>query len=169
MSDIDPVILKMDEMITLSRLSELALMLRLDRATRVAKMAVSLSKLPPGAYLLGTGPSTVGIVRLSVEEVVLGRAATPPEDPTDTVIDYAVNDTLYFTPHEVSRAHAKIVRHGEQFLVVDLGSTCGTFVNGEGVDPQGKERPLAHGDVLSLGPSQISTYVFYQVTRVEGV
>jgi pSer/pThr/pTyr-binding forkhead associated (FHA) protein len=164
MAEIDPLIVKLDELISLSRLNELAVLLGTDRPTRLVRMATALAKLPRGAYLLGTGPSTVGVIRLSVEEVVLGRAATPAEEPTETVTDYWVNDTLHFAPHEVSRAHAKIVRRGDQFSVVDLGSTCGTFVNGQRVESQGEGQPLSHGDVLSLGPSQVSTYVFW-VTR----
>lgn len=162
MADIDPLVVKLDKIISLSRLNELAVMLGMDRAERLARISMALSRLHAGAYLLGTGPSTVGIIPLSVDEVVLGRAATPPEEPTETVIDYAVNDTLYFTPHEVSRAHAKIVRRGDRFFAVDLGSRGGTFLNGERVNPEGGGQPLSHGAVLSLGPSQISTYVFWR-------
>lgn len=43
---------------------------------------------------------------------------------------------------------------------MDLNSTCGTFVNTSQVDSQ-EGVLLSHGDVVSLGPSMISTYVFY--------
>jgi hypothetical protein len=164
MSQIDPVILRVEELISLSRLNELAIILSTDRTARLARIAAALQRLDAGSYLLGTGPSTVGIIRLSVEEIVLGRAATPLERPRDTVIDFAVGDTLYFSPHEVSRVHAKVVRRGDRFYVVDMGSRLGTFVNGNHVDPQGEGVPLSHGDVLSLGPSRCSTYVFYVAT-----
>jgi len=164
MAEIDPVLARLDALISLSRLNELGTILGTDRAERLTRIAAALQSLPSGAYLLGTGPSTVGIIPLSVEEVVLGRAATPLEKPTETVVDYAVADTLYFTPREVSRSHAKIVRgDGGQFHVVDLGSTRGTFVNGDPVAPEGDGHSLRHGDVLSLGPSQVSTYLFYEV------
>lgn len=167
MNEIDPVIIKIDQLISLSRLNELATILNIDRNERIAKMAVVLGNLPAGAYLLGTGPSTVGVIPLSVDEVVLGRVATPLEEPGETVVDYAVADTLYFTPREVSRAHAKIVKQNDdQFFVVDLKSTCGTFVNGERVEPESEGCPLSHGDVVSLGPSQVSTYVFYHIQHV---
>ena len=65
--------------------------------------------------------------------------------------------------------HAKVVRQANQFgaqhVLIDLDSTCGTFVNGAPVDPHGNGVILRHGDVISLGPSQTSTYIFYQVTR----
>src|SRR3990172_2923762 len=166
MADIDPIYMRMDELISLSRLQELALIVNSDRAERIARMMLVLSALQPGAYLLGTGPSTVGIIPLTVDEVVLGRVATPMEQPSETVVDYAVADTLYFGPCEVSRVHAKLVRrtahHGICYVVADLGSSRGTFVNGQPVAAHGEGTAIRHGDVLSLGPSQINTYVFYQ-------
>ncbi|GAH35396.1 unnamed protein product, partial [marine sediment metagenome] len=66
-----------------------------------------------------------------------------------------------------SRTHAKIIRKVSnsdvQFIVIDLESTCGTFVNGSRVEPGDEGITLSHGDIVSLGPSQISTYVFYIV------
>lgn len=168
MNGIDPILLKLDKLISLSRLRELAFIVSTDLKQRLSKMAEVLDQLAPGAYLLGTGPSTVGIIPLSVDEVVLGRPATVLEEPKDTVIDYTATDTLYFVPREVSRTHAKVNRHivGSEFVyvVVDLKSTCGTLVNGDRVDPDGEGVVLSHGDVLSLGPSQISTYIFYKVS-----
>jgi len=169
MNEIAPILLKLDKLISLSRLREMAFIVGTDLTQRISKMSAVLDRLAPGAYLLGTGPSTVGIIPLTVDEVVLGRSATVLEEPTDAVIDYMAADTLYFVPREVSRAHAKVIRrivHSElEYLVVDLKSTCGTFVNGERVDPNGEGVALSHGDVLSLGPSQISTYIFYTVAN----
>ena len=48
----------------------------------------------------------------------------------------------------VSRRHARIERRAEAWVVVDLGSTNFTRVNGERVL---RERELAHGDELRLG------------------
>jgi len=49
---------------------------------------------------------------------------------------------------QVSRRHARITRHGDGWVVEDLESTNGTFLNGERVlAPQ----PLADGDVIELG------------------
>ena len=169
MAEIDPILLKLDQLISLSRLKEIAFIVSTDLTQRISKMAAVLEQLRPGVYLLGTGPSTVGIIPLTVDEVVLGRSATILEEPQDTIIDYAVTDTLYFVPREVSRAHANIKRQivdtDVEYVVVDLESTCGTFINGTRVDPNGKGVVLSHGDVLSLGPSQISTYIFYTVNE----
>jgi pSer/pThr/pTyr-binding forkhead associated (FHA) protein len=48
----------------------------------------------------------------------------------------------------VSRRHARLEKRGEAWVVVDLGSTNFTRVNGERVL---RERELAHGDELRLG------------------
>lgn len=48
----------------------------------------------------------------------------------------------------VSRRHASIERRGEGWVVVDLGSTNFTRVNGQRVR---RERELAHGDELRFG------------------
>ena len=167
MPAVDPILLEIDRLITGSRLQEVAFIAETDMATRISKMEVVLRKLNPGAYLLGTGSTTVGIIPLTVDEVSLGRSATALEEPADTVIDYEATDTLYFAPREVSRSHAKIVRRTtgsrEEYVVLDMRSTCGTFVNGTRVAPGGPGVVLSHGDVLSLGPSQMSTYMFYIV------
>jgi pSer/pThr/pTyr-binding forkhead associated (FHA) protein len=48
----------------------------------------------------------------------------------------------------VSRRHARLERRGEAWVVVDLGSTNFTRVNGERLR---RERELAHGDELRFG------------------
>jgi pSer/pThr/pTyr-binding forkhead associated (FHA) protein len=51
----------------------------------------------------------------------------------------------------VSRRHAEVRRQDGNIIVVDLGSTNGTRVNGAGV----KERALADGDVITVGASKL--------------
>lgn len=53
----------------------------------------------------------------------------------------------------VSRRHAKIHRHGNVFIVTDLGSTNGTRVNGTRVTG---ERRLYHGDEVGVGSTSLS-------------
>ena len=50
----------------------------------------------------------------------------------------------------------------KRYFVRDLGSTCGTYVNGERLSAENGEAAfeLSHGDVISLGPSQINSYVY---------
>jgi hypothetical protein len=162
-SELQDVAESLDQAIVKSRLNSLAVMMMTDRSERLSRITAALAKLRRGAYLIGTGPSTVGIIPLTVEEVVLGRCATPLEVPADTVVDYEVSDAMYLGPHEVSKVHAKIVRKettgGWQYSVCDLGSTCGTFVNGERLGAPDGGQVLSHGDVISLGGSHTSTYL----------
>ena len=47
----------------------------------------------------------------------------------------------------VSRRHVEIVRDGDRYLVRDVGSLNGTYLNHERID----EAPLANGDELQIG------------------
>jgi len=51
----------------------------------------------------------------------------------------------------VSRRHAEVRRRGNDFVVIDLGSTNGTRVNGAGV----RERRLIDGDEVTVGSTHI--------------
>src|SRR5437762_7297376 len=51
----------------------------------------------------------------------------------------------------VSRKHAKITTAGDQIVIQDLGSTNGTFVNGEKI----KKARLKEGDRILIGTSII--------------
>ena len=173
MNDLRTTAEKIDQTIIRSRLSSLAVMMRTDHSERLARIVAALNALPRGAYLVGTGPSTVGIIPLSVEEVVLGRSATPLEKSADTVVDYEIDDAMYLGPYEVSRVHAKIVRiqgsRGWEYTVCDLGSRCGTYVNGERIDAEGSHCSLSHGDLVSLGSSHTSTYLIVIIDQEESV
>jgi pSer/pThr/pTyr-binding forkhead associated (FHA) protein len=170
MNAIDPIFLEIDRLIRLSRLKEMEFMMSLDVTERVQGMTAALERLVPGEYLLGTGPSTVGIFPLSAQDVVLGRPPTVIEEPARDLADCCAVDTLYFVPREISRTHAKVVRQtgsfGVQHVLIDLHSTCGTLVNEVPVDPNGTGVVLEHGDIISLGPSHVSTYIYYRTERV---
>jgi pSer/pThr/pTyr-binding forkhead associated (FHA) protein len=167
-NDTDRLLHSIDKLIRLSRLKEIEFIMSSDQADRVHEIRAALRRLPPGQYLLGTGPSTVGIVPLDRQEVVLGRPPTVLESPREAVADYWAVDTLYFVPREVSRAHAKITaevtKAGVCHVLSDLQSTCGTFVNEARVSPASGGVVLEHGDIISLGPSRTSTYVYYHAT-----
>jgi diguanylate cyclase (GGDEF)-like protein len=51
----------------------------------------------------------------------------------------------------VSFRHAWIEDRGDEFVLVDLGSTNGTFVNGQ----RASETPIAHGDKLRFGQTLV--------------
>ena len=166
MNDTNSILHEIDRLIRRSRLKEIEFIMSMDATERVHRMAAALDRLEPGAYLLGTGPSTVGIVPLNGRDIVLGRPPTIFESPAREHPDYYAVDTLYFVPREISRTHARVTRQTSSFgvrhILIDLHSTCGTFVNERPVDPDGAGVVLEHGDVISLGPSQTSTYVYFR-------
>ncbi len=51
---------------------------------------------------------------------------------------------------EVSRYHARLLRQGDEVLIEDLGSTNGTFINGNRIEEQQKLQPT---DIVSVGTS----------------
>src|SRR6185503_10294780 len=83
---------------------------------------------------------------LSGEQVRIGRAA----DRNDLVLDDA----------QVSREHAILKRIRSSYMIVDLNSANGTWVNGQRV----KERILANGDSVS-----ICKYTLEYRTEAEGL
>jgi len=76
--------------------------------------------------------------RVEVGELPLGIGRMPE-------CDVAVSDP------NVSRKHAEVRRQGTGFVVVDLGSTNGTRVNGATV----KERLLNNGDEITVGATKL--------------
>ena len=72
---------------------------------------------------------------LTQEVTILGREA---------INDLVINDA------EVSRRHSRIMLESEGFMIEDLGSTNGTFVNGQRVTAA---MVLYHGDTIELGKS----------------
>jgi pSer/pThr/pTyr-binding forkhead associated (FHA) protein len=66
----------------------------------------------------------------------------------EQTIGRAPTNQISIADGSVSSVHARILRTAEGFVLEDLQSRNGTFVNGEKVD--GK-RPLADGDLIRLG------------------
>ena len=57
----------------------------------------------------------------------------------------------------VSRNHARIKRQGRAFLIEDLGSSNGTFVNGHSLGPN-EACPIRNGDEVRLGDLRMHIY-----------
>lgn len=83
--------------------------------------------------VMTTGPNSGQTFILDGTEFSIGR---------DINNDFVINDT------EMSRKHAKIYLTGPGFVIEDLGSTNGTFVNGQRL---AGVHLLAAGDVISFG------------------
>jgi diguanylate cyclase (GGDEF)-like protein len=96
----------------------------------------------PSAYLVViAGPSFGEMYKLRGDRTVLGRG-----DKTDVRI---VDDGI-------SREHAAVQREGGKIVLVDLGSTNGTYCNGARVP----RRELADGDKISIGAATILKFTY---------
>jgi len=158
---------KADRLNRTARLQDLTLFFAQSEGERIQRIAKVLEALQSGTYLIGTGPYTQGVYSAMVDELVLGRLATPLEQPLDKPVDVFCHDIPCLMPREVSRYHAIIYRLGEAnktSILKDLGSTCGTYLNGARLgSTEGSGEPAAElksGDVISLGPSHVNSYLF---------
>ena len=89
------------------------------------------------------GATDVGQVRTMNEDRLL------TDDPV--TIGRLPDCDVVLADTNVSRRHAEVRRQGNGFVVVDLGSTNGTKVNGLGV----RERRLADGDEILVGNTKL--------------
>ncbi|AGC46385.1 FHA domain-containing protein [Myxococcus stipitatus DSM 14675] len=83
------------------------------------------------------GPKSGEEFQLEDGEYVIGRATDNPICIPDT---------------SVSRKHVMVRKSGGGWTVSDLGSGNGTLVNGDAI---GDETPLANGDVITLGDTEL--------------
>jgi pSer/pThr/pTyr-binding forkhead associated (FHA) protein len=93
-----------------------------------------------------------------IKWVVMWKLCVVDDESNRTVVklvrgDYSVgraeDSTIRLTERNISRAHARLFREGEDdWTIEDKNSYTGSFVNGERVS--GK-RPLKHGDTIQLG------------------
>lgn len=86
------------------------------------------------------GPQPNQSYELNKDIVTLGR---------DITNDIVINDP------EVSRHHLRLTRGGGGFTIEDLGSTNGTFINGQRLTGA---RPLRPGDMVGLGETVTLAY-----------
>ena len=93
--------------------------------------------LAEGELVIASGPDSGHSFKISGPAIRIGRA---PD-----------NDLVLRDP-ATSGHHARVERRGNQFYVVDLGSTNGTLVNGEVV----MERELKNGDSITIGQNAVN-------------
>jgi len=115
-----------------------------DEATAVVNLADLRRNAPAQSrdyhLLVHVQGTEMGRVReLKADELLIGRSA---------------DAELWLGDDGVSRKHAKLVREGSDYVVVDLESANGTFVQGERIS----RHKLSDGDQVQLGPSAIFRY-----------
>ena len=96
----------------------------------------------PGQYQLTmrSGPNPGTVYALDADQINIGR---------DSANEIAVNDA------EVSRRHSRLSFQGGKYVLEDMGSTNGTFVNGQRLTGP---RVLKSGEVVSLGEQIVFVY-----------
>ena len=108
-------------------------------------MASELGDHNEATLVVQGGQDDGALIVLVSTTTTLGR-----QSDNDVVIDEA----------SVSRRHASIVNTGTGYVVRDLESTNGTFLNRLRIEG---EQPLKHGDVIRAGGSE-TTFVFHDST-----
>jgi len=88
------------------------------------------------------------------------RGRWPLDKAATTLGRWADNDVVV-DDRWVSRYHARICREREGYVVEDLGSKNGTFVNGQRI---ARPTPLTDGDVVQVTPLVALTFVDYGST-----
>ncbi|NOH00998.1 MAG: FHA domain-containing protein [Chloroflexi bacterium] len=91
-------------------------------------------------FVMRSGPTPGVTFPLEGEQLTIGR---------DSSNGVAINDA------EVSRKHARLMFQGGKYVLEDLGSTNGTFVNGQRLAGPVVLKP---GDVISLGEQIVLMY-----------
>ena len=91
------------------------------------------SRRPPASLVVRQGARAGTVFPLTTDSVVLGR---------EEGVDISLRDP------EVSRQHARVSWQAGTYVLEDLGSTNGTFLNGMQITGQ---RPLRPGDSIGLG------------------
>jgi len=96
----------------------------------------------PGQYQLTmrSGPNPGTVYALDSDQISIGR---------DSSNEIPVNDA------EVSRRHSRLTFQGGKYVLEDMGSTNGTFVNGQRLTGP---RVLKSGEVISLGEQIVFVY-----------
>ena len=84
--------------------------------------------------------------RLQVSDA-MGRTRVVPIEDERVTIGRAQSNMVSLDGPEISRWHAEIVKDGDSYILRDVGSHGGTFVNDESVI----EHTLSHGDQIRIG------------------
>jgi hypothetical protein len=91
-------------------------------------------------FVMRSGPTPGAIFPLEGDQLIIGR---------DAASGVPISDA------EVSRKHARLNFQGGKYVIEDLGSTNGTFVNGQRLSGPSV---LKSGDVVSLGEQIVLMY-----------
>ena len=106
--------------------------------------------LTPGMFLV-SGSVEEAAGGGAVGSLVFSDGSRIPVADEPVTIGRMADSTVVLTDESVSRRHAEVRRQGSSIVVVDLGSTNGTKVNGAGI----RERRLEDGDEVTVGTTTL--------------
>jgi len=109
-----------------------------------APLRQALAAEPPQATVVLAMPRIVMLVNDQPGEEHMLKTGT-------TVFGRSPKSDIELPFSDVSRRHAQIIWDTGGYVVLDLGSENGVFVNGEKI----KKRALADGDVIQIGPQKM--------------
>jgi pSer/pThr/pTyr-binding forkhead associated (FHA) protein len=91
-------------------------------------------------FVMRSGPTPGAVYPLEGDQIMIGR---------DSANGVAINDA------EISRRHSRLTFQGGKYVIEDVGSTNGTFVNGQRLAGPYVLKP---GDVVSFGEQIVLMY-----------
>ncbi|HMO56797.1 MAG TPA: DUF3662 and FHA domain-containing protein [Roseiflexaceae bacterium] len=97
------------------------------------------------------GPADVTAIRARLLLTLRGINHTIPLESTLLTIGRGLNNDIILEDERVSRHHAQLRYRARRFWIADVGSTNGTFVNGEQI----AEQVLRDNDTISLGGLEV--------------
>ncbi len=134
-----------------------------DDDTNRVRVVPRLPNPPAWRVIFQIAGSTHATVGLDVRQaLVIGRAESDSDELPG----------LDLTPHlglqaGVSRQHAVLIPTPEALFISDLGSTNGTWLNGEYLEP-GERYVLSAGDRLELGLLKMALRTVATINRASG-
>lgn len=116
----------------------------LDRVKITAQLLSALSVEPDGPALIFEVPGTqeVRALPLLSDDIVVGRAALSPENPEGCHLAFPESSKL-------SSRHFRIRHQGGEFVLEDLGSKNGTYVNTN--EHRTQTKTLVAADIIYAG------------------
>jgi pSer/pThr/pTyr-binding forkhead associated (FHA) protein len=108
-------------------------------------------KIERERYLKNLPAGPVEDVGLPPAALVGQQRRVPIRPDAETVLGTSRDVTVPIMRRGVSREHAKIRPQKEGYVLYDLRSLTGTFVNGKQIE----KKALAEGDVVRIGPMEM--------------
>jgi|SoiMethySBSTD1v2_1073268.scaffolds.fasta_scaffold81537_2 hypothetical protein len=94
-----------------------------------------------------------GLPRLRVDTAAGLRAGAAYDVSGGAVLGRSADADIILGDQFSSGRHARLAPHGDAVVLEDLGSTNGTYLNGE---PLGGPQPLHDGDRIRIGDSEFT-------------